>query len=268
MARDGTEIRDLVSADRDQPWSSGCWFIPAAQYLGRVSASCGERKGMLKKAAAALLMLGFVSSISVAQDHRFDVSASAATMFTNTASGNGVSQSATIGFAGFGSFRFKFNSHHSILFSYGRMKNSQTYQSIYDFHIPTTISEYSLVYMYSLYPEKAHRFKPFLLVGGADLGFYPRSTWIFLPPLPHNIPNNIQVNVHALKVWQLALVYGGGVDYTIPHYSRFAIRVQYRGFLYDAPDFKVDAAAGNTLSLFTGAHGHMAEPSAGVVFRF
>jgi hypothetical protein len=223
---------------------------------------------MLKKAAAAALMLGFVSAFSVAQDRRFDVSASAGTMFTNTASGNGVSQSATIGLAAMGSFRFNFNTHHSIQFTYGRMKNSQTYQSIDNFHIPTTISEYTLVYMYNLYPEKFHKLKPFLLVGGSDLGFYPRSTWIFLPPLAHNIPNNIQVNVHAQKVWQLAFVYGGGVDYTIPRYSRFAIRVQYRGFLYDAPDFKVDASAGNPLSLFTGGHGHMAEPSAGVVFHF
>jgi len=247
--------------------SSGYGFSPAAQYLGRVSASYGERKGMLKKAAAALFMVGLVSSISVAQDRRFDVAALAGTMFTNEASGNGITQSATIGLAAFASFAYNFNPHHAIQFTYGRMKNSQTYQSIEDFHIATTISEYSLVYRYSLYP-KATKLRPFLLVGGGDLGFYPRSTWIFLPPLPHNIPNNIQINVHALKQWQLAFVYGGGVEYTIPRYSRFSLRVQYRGFLYNAPDFKVDAASGNTLSLFTGAHGHMAEPSAGIVFRF
>jgi len=229
---------------------------------------------MLKKPFAALLILGSISSVSVAQDGHFDVSASAATMFTSTASGNGISQSATIGLSAFASFRFKFNPHHSIVFSYGRMKNSQTYQApitpsaVYDIHIPTTISDYNLAYMYTLFPDKSPRFKPFLLAGGSELGFAPRSTWLFLPPLPHNIPDNIQFNVHALKEWQLALVYGGGVDYTIPHYSRFAIRVQYRGYLYNAPDFKVDAAHGNPFSLFTGGRSHMAEPSAGVVFRF
>jgi Outer membrane protein beta-barrel domain len=223
---------------------------------------------MLKKSAAALLILWSVSSISVAQDGSFDVSASAATMFTNHATGNGITQSATIGLWAFGSLRYKFNLHHSILFSYGRAKNSQTYQTIYDIHIPTNTSEYSLVYMYSLFPEKSPRFKPFLLVGGGSLSFSPRSTWVFLPPLPHNVPNNIEINVHAVKQREWSFLYGVGVDYTIPRYSRFALRVQYRGFLYDAPDFKVNAASGNPFSLFTGARSHMAEPSAGVVFRF
>jgi Outer membrane protein beta-barrel domain len=223
---------------------------------------------MLKKSAAALLILWSVSSISVAQDGSFDVSANAATMFTNNATGNGITQSSTIGLWAFGSIRYKFTEHHSLLFSYGRAKNSQTYQTIDDIHIPTNISEYSLVYMYSLFPEKSPRFKPFLLVGGGSLSFTPRSTWIILPPLPHNIPDNIQINVHAVKEREWSFLYGVGVDYTIPRYSRFALRVQYRGFLYDAPDFKVDAAHGNPFSLFTGARGHMAEPSAGIVFRF
>jgi hypothetical protein len=223
---------------------------------------------MLKKPAAALLILWSVSSICLAQDGQFDVSASGATMFTKDASGNGITQSATIGLWAFASFRYKFSLHHSLLFTYGRAKNSETYQTIYDIHIPTNISEYSLVYMYSLFPKKSPRFKPFLLVGAADLGFSPRSTWIILPPLPHNIPDNIEINVHALKQREWTFLYGLGVDYTIPHYSRFALRVQYRGFVYDAPDFKVDAAHGNPFSLFTGARSHMAEPSAGVVFRF
>jgi hypothetical protein len=70
------------------------------------------------------------------------------------------------------------------------------------------------------------------------------------------------------KESQIALMYGGGVDCTIPKFHRFALRLQYRGFLYNAPDFKVDATTGASLSFFTGARGHMAEPSAGLVFRF
>jgi hypothetical protein len=38
--------------------------------------------------------------------------------------------------------------------------------------------------------------------------------------------------------------------------------LQYRGLLYKAPDFRVPSL------LFTGAKGHMAEPSAGIVLKF
>ena len=40
-----------------------------------------------------------------------------------------------------------------------------------------------------------------------------------------------------------------------------ALRLQYRGLLYKAPDFKVQ-------NLFTGDQGHLAEPSAGIVIKF
>jgi hypothetical protein len=40
-----------------------------------------------------------------------------------------------------------------------------------------------------------------------------------------------------------------------------ALRLQYRGLIYKAPDFNVQ-------NLFTGAKGHMAEPSVGIVVKF
>jgi len=57
----------------------------------------------------------------------------------------------------------------------------------------------------------------------------------------------------------LAFLYGGGADYRLR--KAFALRVQYRGLIYKAPDFDVP-------SLYTGVNGHMAEPSAGIVFKF
>jgi hypothetical protein len=45
-------------------------------------------------------------------------------------------------------------------------------------------------------------------------------------------------------------------------------RFQYRGFLYKAPDFKVDQNAGSQVNFFTGGKEHMAEPSIGFVYRF
>jgi hypothetical protein len=41
-----------------------------------------------------------------------------------------------------------------------------------------------------------------------------------------------------------------------------ALRLQYRGLLYKVPDFHVPSL------FFTGAKGHMAEPSVGIVVKF
>ncbi len=219
---------------------------------------------------AGVAALFFLTSICFAQDSRFDVSFNAAGVFTSQASGNGITQTATEGGGAFGTIRVRFSQMHSLFFDYGRDKNSQIFRSIDNFHILTNISQYSGGYMVT--PFRRGRFEPFLLAGVAALRFSPRTTWVFLPPLQppfgNNTPDHIQINLHAAKQTQLAFLYGFGVDYKLPHFNRFALRLQYRGLLYKEPDFKIDANSGNDVSFFTGARGHMAEPSVGIVFRF
>ncbi len=222
------------------------------------------------KTIALLAVLFFLAQAAVAQDRRFDFSASEGALFTTQVSGNGIVQTATNGAGLFGTIRVRFNPKHSLVFNYGRDKNSQIYHSIEDFHVLANITEYSGAYMFT--PVKKGRFEPFLLAGVGALRFSPRTTWVFLPPLEppegNNTPDNIQINLHAAKQTQLAFLYGFGVDYQLPKFHRFALRFQYRGFLYKAPDFKIDASSGSDVSLFTGARSHVAEPSAGLVFRF
>jgi len=219
---------------------------------------------MLKQAGAVLATLFFLTLFSAGQDSRFDVSINAAGVFTKQSSGNGISQSATEGGGGFFTARVGFKAKHSFLFNYGRSKNSQVYQTIDSFHVLTTISEFTAAYSYS--PFRKGKFEPFVLAGGGILRFNPRSTWVFFPPLANNEPNNIQVQLGAVRQTQPAFLYGLGVDYKLPW--RFALRLQYRGFLYREPDFKVDTSSGSSVSFFTGALSHMAEPSVGLVFRF
>lgn len=219
---------------------------------------------------AVLATLCFLVPSAVAQDRRFDFSANEGALFTSQVRGNGIVQTATEGAAPFGTIRVRFNPKHSFVFNYGRDKNSQIYRSIQDFHILANITEYSGAYMFT--PFKKGRLEPFLLAGVGALRFSPRTTWVFLPPLQppegNNTPDNIQINLHAAKQTQIAFLYGFGVDYQLPRFHRFALRFQYRGFLYKAPDFKIDASSGSDISLFTGARSHIAEPSAGLVFRF
>jgi hypothetical protein len=221
---------------------------------------------MLKQVGAVLASLVFLTSIGFAQDSRYDFSLNGAAVFTKQSSGNQITQTATDGGGGFGTIRLRFKPKHSFVFNYGRFKNSQIYQSIDNFHVLTNISEYSFAYMFT--PFQKGRWEPFVLAGLGPLRFSPNSTWVFFPPLPGNIPNNIQVNLNASKQTELGYIYGLGVDYRIPYLPRFAVRLQYRGILYKNPDFNVDANHGSNLNFFTSTIGHMAEPSLGIVFRF
>ena len=63
----------------------------------------------------------------------------------------------------------------------------------------------------------------------------------------------------ALTQAKAAFVYGGGVDSRIIRHV--ALRAEYRGFVYDRPDFQLAALNSNVTT-------HTAEPSAGLVFRF
>src|SRR5439155_22426780 len=56
-----------------------------------------------------------------------------------------------------------------------------------------------------------------------------------------------------------AFVYGAGADYAFTRH--ISLRAEYRGYVYKAPDF-------NLAGLNTDSWTHMAQPSAGIVFRF
>jgi len=82
------------------------------------------------------------------------------------------------------------------------------------------------------------------------LRFYPNQTSI----------NGFAVTLYPATQTKPTFVYGGGVDYNV-FTQHVALRLQYRGLLYKAPDYKFPG-------FFTGDSGHMAEPSIGVVFKF
>jgi outer membrane immunogenic protein len=220
---------------------------------------------MLKKAGPVVAALFLFTVLGFGQDKgHFDASINGAAVFTKGSTGNGVQQSATIGSNYLGTFRFKFKPKHSLIFNYGRAANSQVYQTNFDIHIVTRTTEYSGAYMYNLLARG--KFQPFVLVGIGALSFNPQSTWLFLPDFINNIPNRVPANLNATKQTSLAYLYGGGVDYRLPW--RFALRLQYRGLLYRAPDFNVTSLSGSALSLSTGSKDYISEPSIGLVFKF
>ena len=221
---------------------------------------------MLKKAGILFATILLFTSIAFSQDGHFDASVNFGGTFTKESDGDGIRQTATEGSEIFGTFRAKVDSKSSLAFTYGHAKDSQIYQSGFDFHVATAMSEYSVAYM--LTPVRKGRFEPFLLGGVGALGFKPGTTWVVLPEITPGVPNRAQVTSGATKQTRIGFVYGGGLDYKLPWFTRLGLRFQYRGWIYAAPDFNVTGISTSIPSFHTGARGHIAEPSLGLVFRF
>ena len=127
--------------------------------------------GMFKRAGAVAAWVLLLTSLGLGQDQgRFDASINGGAVFTKAVTGNGVQQSATVGPDYFASFRFRFKAKHSLIFNYGRTKNSQIYQTNFDYHVLTSTTEYSGAYRYTLF-EKG-KLAPFVLIGAGALAFW------------------------------------------------------------------------------------------------
>ena len=204
------------------------------------------RNALLTVAATMAFLV--MPSISAAQSNRFDVSIGASGMFAKRSSGNGTTLTPTNSVGFLATARFRLRTKHALAFNYGRASDSQIYSTPpFSYRIQTHVTEYTGAYVFS--PVESERFEPFLLAGGGALAFSPYNTFI----------DGYQVPVAAVKQTEIAFLYGAGVDYKILSFLR--LRLQYRGLVYKAPDLSFPG-------FLTGAKGHLAEPSAGIVIRF
>ena len=90
------------------------------------------------------------------------------------------------------------------------------------------------------------KFKPYLLAEGGAIVFDPTG-------------GRFSDVARAQRQAEGTFAYGGGVDY--PIFKYIALRAEYRGLVYSAPDFNIPALNVNAVT-------HTAQPSAGVVIRF
>jgi outer membrane immunogenic protein len=206
---------------------------------------------MLKRAGFQIASVVMVISVAAAQDvGHFDASVAWAGVFskTSTSYGGGVVLKPTNSGAVLGTFRFRFNRMHALEVNIGRTSTSQHYfLGPNDFRVNSDVTEYSGAYVFS--PFRTAKLEPFLLGGAGALRFNPGNTYI----------DGFQSAFGATKQTSLAFLYGGGADYHL--WRALSLRLQYRGLVYKAPNFRVQ-------TLVTGAKGHMAEPSIGIVFKF
>jgi len=217
---------------------------------------------MLRTSGMAVAAILFFTSIGLGQDNRFDVSLNGGAALTKQSQVNGTTLTPTNSLNILVTGRYRFSARSSVEVNYAHTSNSQIYfASPLTYRINNSIGEYSGAYAFSF--MQSARIEPFVLAGAAALIFYPSYDT--------NTINGVLTTIPASQQTRPAFLYGGGLDYRIfsrlPFIRRssvsdhLALRLQYRGLLYKAPDFKVQ-------NLFTGDRGHMAEPMIGVVVKF
>ncbi len=203
---------------------------------------------MLKKAVFLLAMGWLLSSRALCQENTVDVALSGAGALGKVSSGNQVVQNVTNSFGILATLRLRFSPHSSIALNYGHTPDSQLYTTAgINYRVQDKVTEFSGVYMLNVF--QSAKLEPFALAGLGALMFSPSGTFI----------NELQAPLQSVKQTELATIVGAGFDYRLPW--RFALRVQYRGLIYSAPDFK-------NSTRFTGAKGYYNEPSLGLVFKF
>jgi outer membrane immunogenic protein len=206
------------------------------------------RQLLLKKAGLAITILT-VASLASAQG-RFDASVGFIGVYSKTsnASLGTVSLTPTTSGGILASFRYHLKHLGGLEANYSHTSNSQVYSvPVNTYRVMSGISEFTGDLVIS--PFHFKKIQPFFFAGGGSLKFYKGNQYL----------DGNSVSFGAQSERTVAFLYGGGLDY--PLKKSIALRMQYRGLLYKAPDF-------NLTTLYTGANGNLSEPSIGIVFKF
>jgi outer membrane immunogenic protein len=184
--------------------------------------------------------LAVLPALAQQEGYKSEATVQALGSFVKDTVQDGVRQTASNSGGVLASYRYFFTDHHGVELNYGYALNTQSYGfNTGAFGVKTHSHEATAAYVFR-YPMR--RFTPFVLAGVGGLVFQPKDT------------DGIDTQARA------AFVYGGGADFDLTR--RFYLRAQYRGFVYNSPDFGVPGL--NGLDRTT----HRAEPSAGFGIRF
>jgi opacity protein-like surface antigen len=200
---------------------------------------------VIKRATIAVVALVLLVSMSaVAQEMRSEISVQGTGFFTKNNDGNGVRNQATESGGFLVGYRYDINRWIAAEGAYGDSRNTQIYSGLTTVRVQANVQQITGAAVLKL--PGFHRVLPFVLGGGGALIFDPT--------------NNAGGTVLGAPLQARgAFLYGGGADYVFS--KHLSLRAEYRGFVYEAPDF-------NVVSLNTGSWTHVAQPSAGFVFRF
>ncbi len=201
------------------------------------------KKYSVKPAARAIVAcIALLSLRAVAQEVRSEVSVQGTGFFTKDSNGNGIKNKATETGGLLIGYRYNITRWLAAEANYGYDRNTQSYIGSTSARVQSNIHQITGSAVVKL-PGLA-RIQPYAIGGGGGLIFDPTAGGTF---------------AGATSQARGAFLYGGGADYAFTRH--LSLRAEYRGFVYKAPSF-------NLASLNASAWTHIAQPSAGIVFRF
>jgi opacity protein-like surface antigen len=166
--------------------------------------------------------------------------------FTKDSQQNGTLQHSTNTGGFLVNYRFHINGWLAAEASYGYDRNTQQdFTPSGNFGVQANVHQATGALVVNL-PVSVARMRPYVLAGAGALVFDPTG-------------NTGGFVSGAERQARPAFVYGGGVDYRLVRHV--ALRLEYRGYGYNRPDFGIAALSSNVTA-------HTAEPSAGLVFHF
>ena len=174
-----------------------------------------------------------------------EVSVSVMGVYQQYSSGNNIGQSATNGGGALLGYRYHFSRLIAAEVDYGRTRISEVYDGGGLGRVQSNVNEVTGSLVLTS-PVGLFGFKPYVLAGVGGLVFDPTHS-----------PTDYVAG--ASTQFEPTPLFGVGLDYSfLPH---VAIRLDYRGIVFKAPDFGVK-------SLNTEGWTQINQPAAGIVIRF
>jgi opacity protein-like surface antigen len=194
---------------------------------------------------AILVVMGVSSATAFAQvEQPSQVTIQATGLVTRSTNDQTPSHEATKSGGFLVGYSYQFNKWFGAEGNYGFSRNTQKYFSgggltpvESDFH------QYTGALVVHL-PARVRTFRPYALAGGGALVFDPTNRYAL---------------AGADRQTRGTFLYGGGANFDLTNH--LGLRMEYRGLVYKVPDYTISTL---NLNRFT----HLAQPSAGVFFRF
>jgi len=184
---------------------------------------------------------------STAQEARSEVSLQGTGLFTKDTTVRDSTQRGTENGGFLVGYRYHFNRWLAAEGVYGYGRNTQQYFAPSGLsRIQADIHQATGGLVVTLPSPARFRISPYVLAEGGALIFSPTGN-----------PFGSVAGAQRQSVG--VFVYGGGADF--PVVKHVSLRAEYRGLVYNAPDFGLNDLNANRVT-------HAAQPSAGIVFRF
>jgi opacity protein-like surface antigen len=186
--------------------------------------------------------------VAAAQESRSEIGVQGIGLFTQNSNGYSVARSATETGGILASYRYHINRWLSAETAYGYGRSTQKFSTNYGaYGQQANLNQVTGGIVASLPAVAKWKLSPYLLAEGGTLIFNPTGS-AYGP-----------AKTGAQSQNRGAFAYGAGLNLALA--KHISLRTEYRGLLYDAPNFQISTLGRGTLT-------HTAQPSVGIVFRF